>query len=283
MHGLIFVTWEKYLADRYGFALLDTYRRTIGETPASAPLAHRVYSDELLLAGVKAAVGLTHVPSETLLREYGRYFILNGLTSKLCGYLLNQVHSGRDLLITMRAAHDQMSRTAEAIVPPIFEFEAIRDDPGGLILDYQSQRKLCMLLEGTIQGAAERYGERASVRQLTCMLHGAPSCRLAIHFARASAVLPAPGATPEQQERWKSQRDLADMVYAVLPDAERAGITLTEIAARLRSRHVGPHFLRPSVLLDAVYHLQHAGLAAVPVDQQGDDLMRRRYWRVPRI
>ena len=283
MHGLIFVTWEKYLSDRFGFALLDTYRRAIGETPASAPLAHRVYSDELLLAGVGAAAGLTHMPADALLREYGRYFILNGLTSKLCGYLLNQVHSGRDLLLTMRAAHDQMSRTAEAIVPPIFEFEAIRDDPGGLILNYDSPRRLCMLLEGTILGAAERYGERASVQQLTCMLHGAPSCRLAIHFTRASAVLPAPGATPEQQKRWKSQRDLADMVYAVLPDAEREGITLAEIAARLRLRHVGSHLLRPSLLLDAVYHLQHAGLAAVPVDQQSDDLMRRRYWRVPRV
>ena len=283
MHGLIFVTWEKYLSDRFGFSVLDAYRRAIGETPATAPLAHRVYADELLLAGIEAAAGLTHLPPEALLREYGRYFILNGLTSKLCAYLLNQVHSGRDLLLTMRAAHDQMSRTAEAIAPPIFEFEAIRDDPGGMILNYESQRRLCMLLEGTIQGAAERYGERVSIQHHVCMLHGAPSGRRAIHFTRQPAHRPAPGAPPEQRERWKSQRELADMVYAVLPDAERDGITLAEIAERLRRRHVGAHVLRPSVLLDAVYHLQHAGLAAVPADQQSDDLMRRRYWRVPRV
>jgi hypothetical protein len=32
MHGLIFVTWEKYLAERFGQALLHTYRSSIQET-----------------------------------------------------------------------------------------------------------------------------------------------------------------------------------------------------------------------------------------------------------
>ena len=32
MHGLIFVTWEKYLTDRFGPQLLNAYRLEIGET-----------------------------------------------------------------------------------------------------------------------------------------------------------------------------------------------------------------------------------------------------------
>src|SRR2546425_252369 len=108
MHGLIFVTWEKYLGERFGKALLDEYRTVIGETAATAPLASRVYQDEILLAGVGAACKLTQLPADTLLREYGHYFMLNGLTSHLCAYLLNQVHSGRGLLLSMRDAHAQM-------------------------------------------------------------------------------------------------------------------------------------------------------------------------------
>src|SRR5947199_2898112 len=105
MHGLIFVTWEKYLSERFGSSLLNEYRKAIGEAPATAPLASRVYDDQTLLAGVGAACTLTRLPAETLLREYGRYFIVNGLTSHLCAYLLSQVHTGYDLLLTMRTAH----------------------------------------------------------------------------------------------------------------------------------------------------------------------------------
>src|SRR5438874_10717090 len=108
MQGLIFVTWEKYLSERFGSQFLNAYRDTIGETAASAPLASRVYDDATLLAGVGAACQLTNLPAEILLREYGRYFMLNGLTSHLCAYLLRQMHSGQDLLLTMQKAHFQM-------------------------------------------------------------------------------------------------------------------------------------------------------------------------------
>src|ERR1051325_10215939 len=102
MYGLIFMTWEKYLAERFGSSFLTTYRETIGEQVTDLPLANRLYEDAALLAGVGAANQLSHLPVDTLLREYGRYFILNGLTSHLCSYVLSQVHNGRELLLTMR-------------------------------------------------------------------------------------------------------------------------------------------------------------------------------------
>lgn len=101
MHGLIFVTWEKYLSERFKGSVLGQYRDAIGETPATSPLASRVYDDALLLAGVGAASRITGMPADQLLQEFGRYFIINGLTRHLCAYLLTQVHSGRDLLLAM--------------------------------------------------------------------------------------------------------------------------------------------------------------------------------------
>src|SRR5712691_9709936 len=160
MHGLIFVTWEKFLAERFGSELLNDYRNAIGETAASAPLASRVYDDATLLAGVGVAVQLTRLPADTLLWEYGRYFIINGLTSHLCAYLLTQVHSGRDLLLTMRSAHAQMRRTPDAITPPLFAYEAISADPREMALIYDSPRKLYAVLWGALEGTGERYGER---------------------------------------------------------------------------------------------------------------------------
>src|SRR5438067_9942655 len=97
----------------------------------------------MLLAGVGEACHLTHLPAERLLREYGRYFMLNGLTRHLCAYLLTQVTSGRDLLLVMSDAHAQMRRTPNAITPPLFRYEVLSPNRNDLALIYDSPRQLC--------------------------------------------------------------------------------------------------------------------------------------------
>jgi hypothetical protein len=278
MHGLIFVTWEKYLSERFGSMLLTSYRKTIGETAATAPLASRVYDDATLLAGVGAASKLTNLPADTLLREYGRYFIINGLTSHLCAYLLTQVRSGKELLMVMRDAHAQMRRTPDSLTPPLFEYEISSLDPNSFILVYDSPRQLCSVLFGAIEGAAMRYGEKVQVHEQTCMKKGAPSCRLEVHFSAPSSG-PLTQETPEQRERRVFQRQLDQLVLAVLP--ARDGVTLQELQGILARRNATSQQMRPSVLLEALRHLQHAGLVASTANQPGDDLTHRRYWRAP--
>jgi hypothetical protein len=282
MHGLIFVTWERYLTERFGSRLVEAYRAAIGETAANAPLTQRLYDDALLLAGLEQASTLTRTPPATLLREYGHYFMLNGLTSHLCAYLLNQVRSGRELLLLMRTAHEQMSRTAEAITPPLFAYETSPEDPNGLVLIYDSPRHLCPLLLGAIEGAAERYGESVWAYEQSCMRQGAATCRFEMSFVAPTALQPqGPRQTPEQRQRWRAQKKLDQLVYSVLPEREEDGITLAELRERLRQRRASPNQLRPYLLLEALAQLHHAGFAASTANQPGDTLSQRRYWRVP--
>ena len=279
MHGLIFVTWEKYLAERFGSSLLSKYRDVIGETAATSPLASRVYDDTTLLAGVGAACELTGLAADTLLWEYGRYFMINGLTSHLCAYLLTQVHSGRDLLLAMRQAHTQMRRTPDAITPPLFVYESISSDPREMALIYDSPRKLCSVLWGAIEGAAERYGERVRIAETSCMKQGAPVCRFMLHFSAPRSGPLTRLETPEQIALRKSKQRLARLVLSALPDND--GVTLVEVQEMLQHRRVSREQLRPSVVLEALRHLQHVGLVASSANQPGDDLTRRRYWRAP--
>ncbi|HEX6477252.1 MAG TPA: heme NO-binding domain-containing protein [Ktedonobacteraceae bacterium] len=281
MHGLIFVTWEKYLAERFGSKLLNNYRSTIGETAATSPLASRVYDDATLLAGVGAAVKLTQLPADTLLWEYGRYFMMNGLTSHLCAYLLTQVHSGRDLLLTMRDAHAQMRRTPDGLTPPLFSYEAISSDPHELALIYDSPRKLCSLLWGAIEGAAARYGEKVQIVERSCMKQGAPLCRFELRFKASSSAPLERLETPEQIARRQNQQKLANLVLSTLPDHN--GFTLLDIQGILQHQQVDSRYLRPSILLESLRHLQHAGLVSSTANQPGDNLAHRRYWRTPRI
>lgn len=275
MHGLIFVTWEKFLTESFGAPFLDTYRTAIGETPLNAPLAHRVYTDEQLLAGVNAACQLSSWPAEKLLRRYGRYFISNGLTSHLCSYLLTQVHGPRDLLLMMRKAHAQMRCTPDGLTPPLFGYQALPNDPDGLLLIYNSARQLCPLLLGAIEGAATRFGGEATIIEHMCMKRGDAECRFEIHFSGPPAQ---PVETPEQHQLRESKQQLADTVLQSLPPANIGGVTLLDLHRQLQPR-LGK--LRLNILYEALYHLQYAGLIASTANQRSDDLAHRLYWRAP--
>lgn len=276
MHGLIFVTWEKYLLERFGNALLNSYRAAIGETPATSPLASRIYDDATLLAGVGEAVKLTRLPADTLLRDYGRYFMLNGLTSHRCAYLLSQVHSGSELLLIMRDAHAQMRRTPDSITPPLFRYETNSLRRNTFTLVYDSPRQLCAVLLGAIEGAAERYGEQVQIIERTCMRQGAAACRFEVYFFAGSPQLLE---TPEQKIHREAQQQLANVVLEALPDND--GVTLAELQTWLYSWQLSPDHPRPSQLLTALQHLQHTGLVATTANQPGDNLSNRRYWRAP--
>lgn len=276
MHGLIFVTWEKFLSETYGSSLLDTYRAALGETATTSPLVSKVYDDAALLAGAQLASTLTRVPLDTLLRLYGRYFIMNGLTSHLCSYLLTQVHGARDLLLTMRAAHAQLRRTPDALTPPLFSYEMLSSNPNELTLIYDSQRQLCPLLFGAIEGAAGRYGEQVQVRESACMRQGQPVCRFEIRFLSSGDK---PLVSEQQRARQQAKRELAELLLGVLPSAD--GVTLPQVQALLQSRRVAPAHLRPSLLLEALQHLQYVGLVCTSANQPGDTLATRRYWRAP--
>ena len=278
MHGLIFVTWEKFLLDHFGSPVLRAYRETVQGTEASVALTSRIYDDEVLLKGVASVAKITGKPLNILLREYGCYFLSNGLTSRLCTYLLTRVTNSRDLLLMMRAAHAQMRRVADTMLPPIFKYEALSDNPNELLLTYDSHRQLCSVLYGCIEGAALRFGEKVTIVERTCMQHGASACVLEVRFFGINASRVS-SDTVAIQNRYLEQKRIADSILQLLPYEN--GITLQDLEAQLRAFSAMPlHQLRPSVLLSAVAHLQHAGLVGSTANMPGDVLSRRRYWRV---
>ncbi|HEU5347860.1 MAG TPA: heme NO-binding domain-containing protein [Ktedonobacterales bacterium] len=286
MHGLVFVTWEKYLGDRFGDDLLYRYRTNMSKLPYDVPLANRVYDDSLLLAGITEASRLTNMASGVLLYEYGAYFISNGLTRRQCAYLLSQARNGRDLLLAMRDAHRQISETSSAVMPPLFEYSSVSGSPDGLMVHYGSPRKLCQLLHGAFEGAAQLFGERAQVQEVQCMHRGAPECIFFVRFVPApNSMVQGQKTGPlsdSQRERWQTRRALADLVYSVLPDSD--GVTLPEIQNRLRQQGAEGNQLRPFLILEAINLLHHAGWATstAVVNDPSDDLGHRRYWRLAR-
>src|SRR5258707_11121584 len=97
MHGLIFVTWEKYLCERYSGTVLKHYREEIGETAATSPLASRTYGDEVFLKGGEVPSKLPGNPLVIMSWEKGGYLLLNGLTGHPFPYFPPKVKNGPTL------------------------------------------------------------------------------------------------------------------------------------------------------------------------------------------
>src|SRR5581483_8250176 len=195
---------------------------------------------------------ITRVAVDTLLEEYGHYFIANGLTRHRCAYLLSQVHNGRDLLLAMRDAHEQMKQLPDGLTPPLFEYRLHPRDDQTMLLIYDSERKLCPLLRGAIQGAADYYGESVQVSEQSCMRRGDSVCTFAVRFSGGKS---AESETPEMQAHRKEQQVYADQIYTLLP--ARHGLTLAEIQAQLIRRGASKQQSRPAVILQALTHLHH--------------------------
>lgn len=247
MHGLIFVTWEKYLAERFGAPFLKTYREAIAETPARSPLASRLYDDATMSAGIGAVSSLSGLAADTLLREYGRYFIINGLTGHLCQAVLAEVHSASELLAAMRDVHARLRQTHEGVTPPLFTYEAPAR-PHHVRLIYDSERRLCSLLWGAIEGAAERYSERVRIIERSCMKKGARVCRIEAQFSGPLVDEYPQQKTWEQRVREEEQRELRRLVLASLPGYGTVeGATIGDLQDLLQRRGgVDVHQLRPA-------------------------------------
>ena len=279
MHGLFFVTWERYITERFGQPIFQIYRDAMGETTEIAPLANRVYSDEAFVARVYTLCRLISADPDTIFREYGRYFIINGLTRHLCAYLLLRVHNGRELLLAMREGHAQMRMMPEELTPPLFHYEISTTHTQNLVLLYDSPRKLCPVLLGAIEGAGERYGERANVVERSCMRHGAPLCRFEISFQPLNRLRQKSTERDKDVIHRQEKQLLAESVLLQLLYQE--GTTLAELQMRLEKGVIHPQYLRPHLILEALRHLQYAGLVASTANQPGDTLMNRLYWRTP--
>lgn len=292
MKGIIFVVWEKYLNERFGSKFIHTYREMIGESADNLPITGKTYPDALLVKGVGAASKLSRFSEDRLLVEYGRYFMINGLVEYLCGYLLAQAWCGYDLLLLMRDAHAQMRRTPDGLTPPLFTYEVLSDDHNHMVLTYESDRQLCSLLEGCIYGAAERFGEKAHVRELSCLKKGDAVCRFEVRFEGESW---AKRATPEMIKREKqrlSKQGLSNLVLQALSPNVNESITLADIK-RMVDQNQGPYFPEiykeqrnlNSVHISQIYttlaRLQQVGLVASTLNRPGDTFESRRYWRAP--
>ena len=92
--------------------------------------------------------------------------------------------AARPFLLTIEARiHELVRATIPDARPP--ELRVSELDEAGVRIEYTSPRRLCVLLEGLVQGTAAHYGERADIAQPECMKRGDPACLFDVQLSPA--------------------------------------------------------------------------------------------------
>jgi Haem-NO-binding len=76
--------------------------------------------------------------------------------------------------------HPEVRKIYPGADVPVFDFRNL--DDGGLLMGYQSARKLCSLAQGFVEGAAAHYREPVRFEHVSCMHKGDPKCVFRISF-----------------------------------------------------------------------------------------------------
>jgi len=136
------------------------------------------YDDGETLALVAAASELSGEDEADILYEFGRYIV--GPLVETYGVHVEGDWTGLDLLANVETyIHEALrAKRLSEFTPP--KLKASRVDEDVAVVRYGSDRQLCMLAEGIIDGVGAHYGESYDITHDTCQLDGDPHCDLVV-------------------------------------------------------------------------------------------------------
>jgi hypothetical protein len=179
MKGIIFQLLEQVVDEEYGEDTWETVLDRTGLDGAYTSLAS--YPDEDFSRLVDAASFALHESPQSIVRWFGRKAFPR-LAAKYPHFMTPHRTTIPFLLTLNDIIHPEVRKIyPDADVP---EFDFVTPDDRTLVIGYTSQRRLCALAEGFIEGAAAHYGDLVTIRQEACMNQGDPRCVIRCEIER---------------------------------------------------------------------------------------------------
>ncbi|MBF0097324.1 MAG: heme NO-binding domain-containing protein [Magnetococcales bacterium] len=180
MHGIILLALEDYITRQGGAEQWQAVWQEANRL--QQPLfADRYYADGLAMDLLHAAARLQQMPLNRFLEAFGEY-LSEGLLA---------LGRSMGLLRPEWRTLDILEHLTQEILAP-FQFpdgvgkatviRAYRLKYGEVSAVYPSERKLCGLFKGIVQGMARQFNEEIRIQERLCMWEGARLCRLSIQL-----------------------------------------------------------------------------------------------------
>lgn len=177
MKGAIFIILNQMVEEQAGVEVWEQVLKTVKPKSGAIYTSVEDYSDEELFELVGAISQCLGTPTEVLIEAFGE-FLFDGLNKKYPmfteaqGTFLEFVESVDGVI------HKEVRKLY--LRPNLPSLETVRLSDNVLELIYKSPRKLCLLAEGLIRGAAKHYGVSYELEHTECMHRGRDQCVMKI-------------------------------------------------------------------------------------------------------
>jgi hypothetical protein len=168
VHGLIFASLRDYTIQRLGDERASEIwgDRLFATTEA--------YADEWFLAQLERVAAVAGEPVAEAERGFGMFAAEKTFAGLFPAYYVESGDTRTFLLGVEEKIHELVRATVPGARPPRLHVQPLGE--GGALVSYTSERRLCRLLEGLVQGTAAHYGERIELDELQCMHRGDAGC-----------------------------------------------------------------------------------------------------------
>jgi predicted hydrocarbon binding protein len=175
MHGVVHRELKEYVDERIDDGAWERVRDAAGIEPKLyLPVSH--YPDEEFTALIDVIAGLSGHDRETVLTNFGRF-----LAPELLSTFRSHVRDGwdaLDLLEGLPAIYERIDGGDDEADLPTVNCDRVVSDM--VVLTYRSERELCHLGVGILQGIGDEYDENLSIEQDQCRHEGDDRCEFTI-------------------------------------------------------------------------------------------------------
>ncbi|WP_290580026.1 heme NO-binding domain-containing protein [Ketobacter sp.] len=178
MKGAVFIALQEMIMEEFD---LDLWHQLLDAAGSDGVYTATLnYDDQAILDLVAALCTRLELSREDALRHFGRY--LFGFLHRGYPVFADSKPDFFDFIASIDGViHMEVMKLDDQARPP--KIEVHPHPAGGIQLFYSSERNLCHLAEGLLQGAADHFGIAIEIEQVCCRLQGADRCEFRINQA----------------------------------------------------------------------------------------------------
>ena len=177
MKGAVFIALNQMVEEQIGLDSWESLLSTVKPASQGIYISVEDYPDEELFSLVTTLSEFANIPMETLVESFGSY-LFDVLNSKYPIFSQQQATFFEFLESIDGVIHKEVKKLYESANLPTLDCERIDDYTMKMV--YTSPRKLCLLAEGLIRGAARYYQVEYQLTHPVCMHKGSDHCELYI-------------------------------------------------------------------------------------------------------
>ncbi len=181
MKGVVFNILEALIVEKFGDDTMEEIYASVEFSGDVVPfVGPETYPDSDLFAIVVYLSKKTSVPVDDLVFDFGKYMF--PVFYKKFPVFFEKMTSSIEFLKTLNnIIHVEVKKLFEDATPPLIQIEELSDD--WIVLKYSSERKLCRLLEGLLEGLALHFNQTISYTHKECMKEGSEQCVYDVKFS----------------------------------------------------------------------------------------------------